>query len=85
MGLAAMLSSLTMNLFVLHAEGREDDGGPAQAAPPQVNGSPRAPHADAPAVNQPEPYDVTLQRRDNEGFGFVILTSKNKPPPGGES
>uniref|UniRef100_A0A8D3C733 Membrane-associated guanylate kinase, WW and PDZ domain-containing protein 3 n=1 Tax=Scophthalmus maximus TaxID=52904 RepID=A0A8D3C733_SCOMX len=27
-------------------------------------------------------FDVTLQRRDNEGFGFVILTSKNKPPPG---
>uniref|UniRef100_A0A8D3C3G6 Membrane-associated guanylate kinase, WW and PDZ domain-containing protein 3 n=1 Tax=Scophthalmus maximus TaxID=52904 RepID=A0A8D3C3G6_SCOMX len=31
---------------------------------------------------RPECFDVTLQRRDNEGFGFVILTSKNKPPPG---
>uniref|UniRef100_A0A3B3X144 Membrane-associated guanylate kinase, WW and PDZ domain-containing protein 3 n=1 Tax=Poecilia mexicana TaxID=48701 RepID=A0A3B3X144_9TELE len=31
---------------------------------------------------QPESFDVTLQRKDNEGFGFVILTSKNKPPPG---
>ncbi|KAG9332687.1 hypothetical protein JZ751_014785 [Albula glossodonta] len=29
-----------------------------------------------------ESYDVTLQRKENEGFGFVILTSKNKPPPG---
>ncbi|XP_053338045.1 membrane-associated guanylate kinase, WW and PDZ domain-containing protein 3a isoform X1 [Clarias gariepinus] len=73
---------LTVRRKLIYAEGREDDGGPAQAAPPQVNGSPRAPHADAPTVNQPEPYDVTLQRRDNEGFGFVILTSKNKPPPG---
>ncbi|XP_031421914.1 membrane-associated guanylate kinase, WW and PDZ domain-containing protein 3a isoform X2 [Clupea harengus] len=27
-------------------------------------------------------YNVTLQRKDNEGFGFVILTSKSKPPPG---
>uniref|UniRef100_A0A671K1X0 Membrane-associated guanylate kinase, WW and PDZ domain-containing protein 3 n=1 Tax=Sinocyclocheilus anshuiensis TaxID=1608454 RepID=A0A671K1X0_9TELE len=32
--------------------------------------------------SHPQPYDVTLQRKDNEGFGFVILTSKNKPPPG---
>uniref|UniRef100_A0A8C7YQ24 Membrane-associated guanylate kinase, WW and PDZ domain-containing protein 3 n=1 Tax=Oryzias sinensis TaxID=183150 RepID=A0A8C7YQ24_9TELE len=31
---------------------------------------------------RPESFDVTLHRRDNEGFGFVILTSKNKPPPG---
>uniref|UniRef100_A0A7N8WV85 Membrane-associated guanylate kinase, WW and PDZ domain-containing protein 3 n=1 Tax=Mastacembelus armatus TaxID=205130 RepID=A0A7N8WV85_9TELE len=32
--------------------------------------------------SRPECFDVTLQRKDNEGFGFVILTSKNKPPPG---
>uniref|UniRef100_A0A673C6D7 Membrane-associated guanylate kinase, WW and PDZ domain-containing protein 3 n=1 Tax=Sphaeramia orbicularis TaxID=375764 RepID=A0A673C6D7_9TELE len=32
--------------------------------------------------SRPESFDVTLQRKDNEGFGFVILTSKNKPPPG---
>uniref|UniRef100_A0A671WAN4 Membrane-associated guanylate kinase, WW and PDZ domain-containing protein 3 n=1 Tax=Sparus aurata TaxID=8175 RepID=A0A671WAN4_SPAAU len=31
---------------------------------------------------RPECFDVHLQRRDNEGFGFVILTSKTKPPPG---
>uniref|UniRef100_A0A3Q2ZR58 Membrane-associated guanylate kinase, WW and PDZ domain-containing protein 3 n=1 Tax=Kryptolebias marmoratus TaxID=37003 RepID=A0A3Q2ZR58_KRYMA len=31
---------------------------------------------------RPESFNVTLQRKDNEGFGFVILTSKNKPPPG---
>uniref|UniRef100_A0A3P9QH93 Membrane-associated guanylate kinase, WW and PDZ domain-containing protein 3 n=1 Tax=Poecilia reticulata TaxID=8081 RepID=A0A3P9QH93_POERE len=34
------------------------------------------------ALPRPESFDVTLQRKDNEGFGFVILTSKNKPPPG---
>ncbi|KAK7884915.1 hypothetical protein WMY93_028038, partial [Mugilogobius chulae] len=27
-------------------------------------------------------FDVNLVRKDHEGFGFVILTSKNKPPPG---
>uniref|UniRef100_A0A8C4EF31 Membrane-associated guanylate kinase, WW and PDZ domain-containing protein 3 n=1 Tax=Dicentrarchus labrax TaxID=13489 RepID=A0A8C4EF31_DICLA len=32
--------------------------------------------------SRPESFDVTLHRKDNEGFGFVILTSKNKPPPG---
>lgn len=73
-----------LNVFPT-AEGKEDDSGQSQAPPPQVNGSPRPPHADAPVLSQPEPYDVTLQRKDNEGFGFVILTSKNKPPPGGQS
>uniref|UniRef100_A0A3Q2Y3M6 Membrane-associated guanylate kinase, WW and PDZ domain-containing protein 3 n=1 Tax=Hippocampus comes TaxID=109280 RepID=A0A3Q2Y3M6_HIPCM len=29
-----------------------------------------------------ESFEITLHRKDNEGFGFVILTSKNKPPPG---
>ncbi|XP_063735777.1 membrane-associated guanylate kinase, WW and PDZ domain-containing protein 3a isoform X4 [Eleginops maclovinus] len=33
-------------------------------------------------TGRPECFDVFLQRRDTEGFGFVILTSKNKPPPG---
>uniref|UniRef100_A0A674DGV3 Membrane-associated guanylate kinase, WW and PDZ domain-containing protein 3 n=1 Tax=Salmo trutta TaxID=8032 RepID=A0A674DGV3_SALTR len=50
-----------------------------------VNGSPKLPRIQAPTASsphQPECYDVTLQRKDNEGFGFVILTSKNKPPPG---
>ncbi|XP_060793455.1 membrane-associated guanylate kinase, WW and PDZ domain-containing protein 3a isoform X2 [Neoarius graeffei] len=73
---------LTVRRKFLYTEGREDDGGQPQTTPPQVNGSPRHPHAGAPVLSQPEPYDVTLQRKDNEGFGFVILTSKNKPPPG---
>lgn len=24
------------------------------------------------------PYDVTVKRRENEGFGFVIISSLNK-------
>ncbi len=78
--------------FVVHlnteyAEGEreEDDGGQPQAphAPVLVNGSPKPPHIEVSGHSHPQPYDVTLQRKDNEGFGFVILTSKNKPPPGG--
>ncbi|XP_048354906.1 membrane-associated guanylate kinase, WW and PDZ domain-containing protein 3 isoform X3 [Sphaerodactylus townsendi] len=45
------------------------------------NGSPRINRADL-ARQFPEAYDIVLQRKENEGFGFVILTSKNKPPPG---
>uniref|UniRef100_A0A674DGB6 Membrane-associated guanylate kinase, WW and PDZ domain-containing protein 3 n=1 Tax=Salmo trutta TaxID=8032 RepID=A0A674DGB6_SALTR len=65
----------------------EEDGGSGQqqVAPALVNGSPKLPRIQAPTASsphQPECYDVTLQRKDNEGFGFVILTSKNKPPPG---
>uniref|UniRef100_A0A8C1BRV5 Membrane-associated guanylate kinase, WW and PDZ domain-containing protein 3 n=1 Tax=Cyprinus carpio carpio TaxID=630221 RepID=A0A8C1BRV5_CYPCA len=47
-----------------------------------ANGSPKPPHIEVSGHCYPQPYDVTLQRKDNEGFGFVILTSKNKPPPG---
>ncbi|XP_063064665.1 membrane-associated guanylate kinase, WW and PDZ domain-containing protein 3a isoform X2 [Engraulis encrasicolus] len=35
-----------------------------------------------PAPGPAQAYNITLQRRDTEGFGFVILTSKSKPPPG---
>lgn len=71
---------------------------PQRLASAQVNSSPNIPRVDVsnivhpaqhvsnvihPALlSRPESFDVTLQRRDNEGFGFVILTSKNKPPPG---
>uniref|UniRef100_A0A8C2IMH3 Membrane-associated guanylate kinase, WW and PDZ domain-containing protein 3 n=1 Tax=Cyprinus carpio TaxID=7962 RepID=A0A8C2IMH3_CYPCA len=62
----------------------EDDGGQPQAphVPALANGSPKPPHIEVSGHCYPQPYDVTLQRKDNEGFGFVILTSKNKPPPG---
>ncbi|XP_051664488.1 membrane-associated guanylate kinase, WW and PDZ domain-containing protein 3 isoform X1 [Manacus candei] len=46
------------------------------------NGSPRPGRGDFASQPCPEVYDVRLQRKENEGFGFVILTSKNKPPPG---
>uniref|UniRef100_A0A8C4VTH8 Membrane-associated guanylate kinase, WW and PDZ domain-containing protein 3 n=1 Tax=Gopherus evgoodei TaxID=1825980 RepID=A0A8C4VTH8_9SAUR len=46
------------------------------------NGSPRLNRVEVTSRQPPEAYDVRLQRKENEGFGFVILTSKNKPPPG---
>uniref|UniRef100_A0A3Q0S1V6 Membrane-associated guanylate kinase, WW and PDZ domain-containing protein 3 n=1 Tax=Amphilophus citrinellus TaxID=61819 RepID=A0A3Q0S1V6_AMPCI len=61
---------------------------PQQVASALVNSSPKMPRTEAANIVQPaqptrpERFDVTLQRKDNEGFGFVILTSKNKPPPG---
>ncbi|XP_036894620.1 membrane-associated guanylate kinase, WW and PDZ domain-containing protein 3 isoform X2 [Sturnira hondurensis] len=59
----------------------EDDS--SQAFVPTQNGSPHVGRAEAAARPAPqEAYDVVLQRKEKEGFGFVILTSKNKPPPG---
>uniref|UniRef100_A0A8C2DHL4 Membrane-associated guanylate kinase, WW and PDZ domain-containing protein 3 n=1 Tax=Cyprinus carpio TaxID=7962 RepID=A0A8C2DHL4_CYPCA len=75
---------LTVRRKHTYPEKEEDDGGQPQAphAPVLVNGSPKPPHIEVSGHSHPQPYDVTLQRKDNEGFGFVILTSKNKPPPG---
>uniref|UniRef100_A0AAZ3PUT9 Membrane-associated guanylate kinase, WW and PDZ domain-containing protein 3 n=1 Tax=Oncorhynchus tshawytscha TaxID=74940 RepID=A0AAZ3PUT9_ONCTS len=79
---------LTVRRKLAHTEGSgEEDGGSGQqqVAPALVNGSPKLPRIQVPTASsphQPECYDITLQRKDNEGFGFVILTSKNKPPPG---
>ncbi|XP_017553320.1 membrane-associated guanylate kinase, WW and PDZ domain-containing protein 3 isoform X2 [Pygocentrus nattereri] len=61
--------------------GDEDDGA-QNVAPVLVNGSPRPPRIQVPSVLDHESFDITLHRKDNEGFGFVILTSKSKPPPG---
>ncbi|KAG7472092.1 hypothetical protein MATL_G00104940 [Megalops atlanticus] len=72
---------LTVRRKVVYAGwGAEEEG--AQQAPTAVNGSPKMPRSEGPAQAEQESYDVTLQRKENEGFGFVILTSKNKPPPG---
>lgn len=63
---------------------------PQHVASALVNTSPKVPRVEVPSAVQPlqpsrpECFDVTLQRKDHEGFGFVILTSKTKPPPGGE-
>uniref|UniRef100_A0A8C9XZH3 Membrane-associated guanylate kinase, WW and PDZ domain-containing protein 3 n=1 Tax=Sander lucioperca TaxID=283035 RepID=A0A8C9XZH3_SANLU len=66
-------------------EEEESSQQPQHVASALVNSSPKMPRGEVPNVIQParpECFDVTLQRKDNEGFGFVILTSKNKPPPG---
>ncbi|CAB1336591.1 unnamed protein product [Coregonus sp. 'balchen'] len=79
---------LTVRRKLAHTEGsREEDvgGGQKKVSPALVNGSPKLPRIEVPTASSPqhpECYNVTLQRKDNEGFGFVILTSKNKPPPG---
>uniref|UniRef100_A0A8C2AF19 Membrane-associated guanylate kinase, WW and PDZ domain-containing protein 3 n=1 Tax=Cyprinus carpio TaxID=7962 RepID=A0A8C2AF19_CYPCA len=75
---------LTVRRKLTSPEREEDDGGQPQAphVPALANGSPKPPHIEVSGHCYPQPYDVTLQRKDNEGFGFVILTSKNKPPPG---
>ncbi|KAM7054781.1 membrane-associated guanylate kinase, WW and PDZ domain-containing protein 3 isoform 1-T1 [Molossus nigricans] len=73
---------LTVRRKIFYGEKQpEDDSSPAFL--PTQDGSPRLNPAEAPARPAPrEAYDVILQRKENEGFGFVILTSKNKPPPG---
>ncbi|XP_067302206.1 membrane-associated guanylate kinase, WW and PDZ domain-containing protein 3a isoform X1 [Pseudorasbora parva] len=75
---------LTVRRKLTYPDREEDDGGQPQApqTPALVNGSPKPPHIEVSGHSHPQPYEVTLQRKDNEGFGFVILTSKNKPPPG---
>ncbi|MCJ8729454.1 hypothetical protein PDJAM_G00106510 [Pangasius djambal] len=61
-----------------------DDDGARNLAPVLMNGSPKTPRIQVPSVLDHEMMDITLHRKDNEGFGFVILTSKSKPPPGGK-
>uniref|UniRef100_A0AAQ6AIX5 Membrane-associated guanylate kinase, WW and PDZ domain-containing protein 3 n=1 Tax=Amphiprion ocellaris TaxID=80972 RepID=A0AAQ6AIX5_AMPOC len=75
---------LTVRRKLAHTGGQQ----PHQVASALVNSSPKMPRVEVPNTVQPgqssrpECFDVTLHRKDNEGFGFVILTSKNKPPPG---
>lgn len=61
-----------------------DDEGAQNLAPVLMNGSPKTPRIQVPSVLDHNMMDITLHRKDNEGFGFVILTSKSKPPPGGK-
>lgn len=56
-----------------------------EMTPVLLNGSPKLPRLPMPSALDHESFDITLHRRDNEGFGFVILTSKSKPPYGSES
>ncbi|KAL4622499.1 membrane-associated guanylate kinase, WW and PDZ domain-containing protein 3 isoform X1 [Arapaima gigas] len=73
---------LTVRRKVVYRDGSDSEGTLQQVAPAQVNGSPRLPRADVPCPVEYHSYDILLQRKENEGFGFVILTSKSKPPPG---
>lgn len=69
-------------MFIIEKQPEDDS---SQAFLSTQNGSPRLNRAEVPARPAPqEAYDVILQRKENEGFGFVILTSKSKPPPGGK-
>ncbi|XP_070823920.1 membrane-associated guanylate kinase, WW and PDZ domain-containing protein 3a isoform X2 [Chaetodon trifascialis] len=79
---------LTVRRKLPVSDGDSEDESGQQVASALVNSSPKVPRVELPNAAQPaqcarpECFDVTLQRKDNEGFGFVILTSKTKPPPG---
>lgn len=70
---------LTVRRKIFYGEKQPEDDSPQAFT---QNGSPRLNRAELPARPAQEAYDVILQRKENEGFGFVILTSKSKPPPG---
>ncbi|XP_067863821.1 membrane-associated guanylate kinase, WW and PDZ domain-containing protein 3a isoform X2 [Heptranchias perlo] len=70
---------LSVRRHILSADQRDDGrGGSSEAA---ENGSPGTNHTDlAHGLPQEQSYDIVLQRKETEGFGFVIITSKNRPP-----
>uniref|UniRef100_A0A8C2K4C4 Membrane-associated guanylate kinase, WW and PDZ domain-containing protein 1 n=1 Tax=Cyprinus carpio TaxID=7962 RepID=A0A8C2K4C4_CYPCA len=70
---------LSVRRKVIYKDALEDVGSGALTL---VNGSPRLPRIQVPSIKDQGSFDITLHRKDNEGFGFVILTSKSKPPPG---
>ncbi|KAM4699685.1 membrane-associated guanylate kinase, WW and PDZ domain-containing protein 3 [Discoglossus pictus] len=76
-----VLLTVRRQIYYTDKQQEEED---SQYIPPALNGSPRLNRIEIVNIPKPpaEPYDVVLQRKENEGFGFVILTSKNKPPPG---
>ncbi|XP_029907895.1 membrane-associated guanylate kinase, WW and PDZ domain-containing protein 3 [Myripristis murdjan] len=71
---------LTVRRKVIYREVTEEEA--QSMAPVLVNGSPRLPRMTVPSALDHESFDITLHRKDTEGFGFVILTSKSKPPLG---
>lgn len=72
--------TFSLNVF---SEATEEEA--QEMTPVLLNGSPKLPRLPMPSALDHESFDITLHRRDNEGFGFVILTSKSKPPYGGET
>ncbi|NXT29261.1 MAGI3 protein, partial [Syrrhaptes paradoxus] len=73
-----VLLTVRRKIFFGEKQPEEESSQPVLAQ----NGSPRPNRVEFANQQSPEIYDVRLQRKENEGFGFVILTSKNKPPPG---
>uniref|UniRef100_A0A8C3HZA7 Membrane-associated guanylate kinase, WW and PDZ domain-containing protein 3 n=1 Tax=Chrysemys picta bellii TaxID=8478 RepID=A0A8C3HZA7_CHRPI len=73
---------LTVRRKIFFGVEKQPDEEESQLPISTQNGSPRLNRVEVTSRQPPEAYDVLLQRKENEGFGFVILTSKNKPPPG---
>ncbi|XP_041807617.1 membrane-associated guanylate kinase, WW and PDZ domain-containing protein 3 [Chelmon rostratus] len=71
---------LTVRRKVIYRDATEEEA--QEMAPVLVNGSPKLPRLPMPSALDHESFDITLHRKDTEGFGFVILTSKSKPPYG---
>ncbi|KAM7005962.1 membrane-associated guanylate kinase, WW and PDZ domain-containing protein 3 isoform 1-T1 [Tautogolabrus adspersus] len=71
---------LTVRRKVIYRDATDEEV--QEMAPVLVNGSPKLPRIPMPSALDHESFDITLHRKDNEGFGFVILTSKSKPPLG---
>ncbi|XP_074495984.1 membrane-associated guanylate kinase, WW and PDZ domain-containing protein 3 isoform X1 [Sebastes fasciatus] len=71
---------LTIRRKVIYRDVTEDEA--LEMTPVLVNGSPKLPRLPMPSALDHESFDITLHRKDSEGFGFVILTSKSKPPYG---
>ncbi|XP_045884991.1 membrane-associated guanylate kinase, WW and PDZ domain-containing protein 3 isoform X1 [Micropterus dolomieu] len=71
---------LTVRRKVIYRDATEEEA--QEMAPVLMNGSPKLPRLPMPSALDHESFDITLHRKDTEGFGFVILTSKSKPPHG---
>nr|XP_061813717.1 membrane-associated guanylate kinase, WW and PDZ domain-containing protein 3-like [Nerophis lumbriciformis] len=71
---------LTVRRKVIYRDATEEEA--QEMAPPLVNGSPKLPRLPMPSALDHESFDITLHRKEVEGFGFVILTSKSRPPYG---
>lgn len=50
------------------------DSGPTKSTPPQYTQDTQQPLQQT----SPQPYDVIVNRREHEGFGFIIVSSLSK-------
>ncbi|XP_051931034.1 membrane-associated guanylate kinase, WW and PDZ domain-containing protein 3 isoform X2 [Hippocampus zosterae] len=70
---------LTVRRKVIYRDATDEEN---QEVGMLVNGSPKLPRLPMPSALDHESFDITLHRKESEGFGFVILTSKSRPPHG---